>query len=190
MLARVRMMNTRGTDGQRYALMAAWLLLALGATLLAVRYPDMPSMVPVYRDASGQVATFAPKSALMVMRIAGMGVGQLGVTSAMWIHARAASNRGWMSFWTSAALAASGKTLVECTEFASLSMPTAREYQQWWFLGALLPVLVFLGFAARLWLSHQLSSTKQDRMKLNTIVSVGVALMLWFGFASFPKWLG
>jgi hypothetical protein len=183
-------MTTEATPVQRYAVLATWLALALGMILLAARYADLPSQIPVYRSASGHATAVAPKSVAIVFRIVGMGVGQAGATTAMWLHARDADNPGWRKFWAYASLAAAAKTLIECAEYATLAVPLARQYAFLWVAAALLPVLVFLGLAARLWLTRQLSNTRRSAFKPRTAIAVAVALVTWLGLASFPKWLG
>ena len=51
----------------------------------------------------------------MVMRIALLGIAQLGAITAMAYSARASS--GWLKFWTLAAITAGAKTLFQCLGF-------------------------------------------------------------------------
>lgn len=171
-------------------LVVAWAVVAAAAILLAIRYADMPGLIPVYRDSSGHASVFAPKSAAIVFRIAGMGAAQLGATSVMWLHARAVRNTGWAKFWVYAGLAAAAKTLVECVQYAALGTPLARQPAALWFYAALLPVLIFLGLAANLWRTGQVATRAASGLKPLRIVALCVWLGLWFGFATLPKWLG
>jgi hypothetical protein len=176
---------------QRFApaLVVAWVVVAVAAILLGIRYADMPGLIPVYRDASGYAAVFAPKSAAIVFRIAAMGAAQLGATTAMWLHARAVRNTGWAKFWVYAGLAAAAKTLVECVQYAALGTPLARQPAALWFYAALLPVLVFLGLAVNLWRTGQVASRAAGGIRPRTIVALCVWLGLWFACATLPKWL-
>jgi hypothetical protein len=158
--------------------------------MLALRYADLPGLIPTYRDALGHATNYAPKSAAIVFRIAAMGLGQLVAATAMGLHARAAGNSGWTKFWGCASLAAAAKTLVECTQYAALGTPLARQHPGVWFVAALLPVIVFLGLAARLWLTKQLSNHAGMAFTRRTTIAVCLALTIWLGFATLPKWLG
>ena len=171
------------------ALVVAWSVVALGAALLALRYHDMPGLIAVYRDASGHAAVFAPKTVAIVFRIAAMGAAQLGATTVMWLHARRVRNPGWAKFWVYAALAAAAKTLVECVQYASLGTPLARQPAAVWFYLTLLPVLVFLGLAANLWRTRQVSTRAAAGLSPRSIVALCACLGLWLVFAALPKWL-
>lgn len=171
------------------ALVVAWSIVALGAALLALRYPEMPGLVWVYRDATGHAAVFAPKSIAIVFRIAAMGVAQLGATTVMWLHARAVRSPGWAKFWVYAGLAAAAKTLVECAQYASLGTALARQPATLWFYAALLPVLVFLALAANLWRTRQVSTRAAAGLRPAHVFALCACLGLWLVFASLPKWL-
>jgi len=171
------------------ALVVAWSGVVVGALLLALRYDELPGLIPVYRDASGHPAVFATKSAPAVFRIAVMGAGQVGASTVMWLHARANRSAGWAKFWVYAALAGAAKTLVECVQYASLGTPLARQSATLWFVAALLPVLVFLALAAHLWWTKQLSTRAAAGLGLRRIVALCAWLGLWLMFATLPKWL-
>lgn len=161
----------------------AWLLVGLGGALLLASYSNLPAEIPAYRDLHGEVVLWVPRTPRMALRVAAMGVGQLGACAAMARAADQAAHGPWTRFWTAAALAAAMKTLLECAQLASLGwdLPAAP-----WMILTLAPVLVFLGYGASLWRKGSL--TKMGALSRPQRLLVAGSLLLWLTFATLPRW--
>ena len=169
-------------------LVAAWTLVVAGGVLLFARADALPEEIPVYRSLTGEALKSAPRSTLIVLRIALMGVGQLGAITAMMWQSRANSREQWTTFWQFAALAAGAKTLLECVQFSLLGVEGSEAMQLPLTILTFAPVVAFLLYAVRVWRSlpmdrfGPLSATEQ--------VLLASSLALWFGCAIMPLWLG
>jgi hypothetical protein len=122
----------------------AWALVGLGALVLFVAYPTLPSEVILYRSPWGTAK--GPKSWLTVGRIALMGAGQLGAATAIVVDAR--SSTFWRPFWCCLALVAGVKTLLECLSMTATPGTTVEHAL---FISTLLLIGLFVLSAARWW---------------------------------------
>ena len=90
----------------------AWVLVLMGAVVLALGYENIPATVVIYRLPWGDAPLTGPKSFITVGRVVLMGVGQLGAATVMVVTSRVSVP--WGRFWRWLGLVAGAKTLLEC----------------------------------------------------------------------------
>jgi hypothetical protein len=178
----------RGDDtGTFRRLSACWILLVVSALLLITRYPELPHVIPAYRTLSGAPTHLLPKSPFSVFRIVAMGIGQLGATSVMASGAAREGQASWATFWVSASLAASAKTLIESVQYALLGAARGAWFEAAFLLAALVPVVAFLGVATRLWRANRLES--RQALAGPQMLLVATFIVLWLVCAVTPRWM-
>lgn len=168
------------------ALLAAWTLVAMAAGWLGWRAQVLPDRIPVFRDLLGHPVDWAPRTLATTLRVAVMGLGQLGATTTMAFEVARGGRPGWTRFWAWASLAAAGKTLVECVQFGLLGTAFEETWRTPLALAALAPVLAFLLAAGVLWRSGKLELT--NTLSWPARAGLVVSLLLWFAAATLPRW--
>jgi hypothetical protein len=161
-------------------LAAAWGAVAVGAVVLAVRYPNLPQTVVLYRPPWADAPIIGARSFVTVGRIALMGVGQLGAATAMVFASRAA--RAWERFWTWLGLVAGVKTLLECASFV---LPQGSTLERALTFVTIAVVALFGLTAVRWWRRGELQAP--PRLEGRPRVWLLAALALWAAFAVAPS---
>ena len=158
----------------------AWVLVLMGAVVLALRYENIPGTVVVYRLPWADAPSIGPKSFFTVGRVVLMGVGQLGAATVM-----VAASRGsvpWGRFWRWLGLVAGAKTLLECV---GLLTP------HWSPAGQALTVSTFVlvgAFASSsLWWWRRGELRSHPPLTAGLLVGLLACLGLWAAFAIAPR---
>jgi hypothetical protein len=181
------LINPGLTRGEGRWLAAGWLALLIGALLLAARYPHLPDAIPAYRTLLGTPLNALPRSPFSVLRIPAMGLGQLGATTVMAREASRARQRGWVTFWVAASMAAGAKTLVECGQYALLGTVAGSRIEAAFLIATLLPVAAFFVVAVRLWRAGSLRGAQPIAASMLPVLAASI--VLWLLFAVLPRWM-
>jgi hypothetical protein len=155
--------------------------------VLLVRLNGLPESIPVFVSVLGTPTQWAPTSMVMVIRIAMMGVGQLGAVTAL-AHA---SNRGgypgWDRFFRLMAVAVAAKTLAESVMLAGTGTAWGEATAPALQAITITIVVAFLLSAAWMWrrgILGRVPTVSGLRTQLTIVFSVGV----WLTFATVPYW--
>src|SRR6187455_1570188 len=95
-----------------------WATVGLALGVLLVRLNGLPESIPVFVSVLGTPTRWAPTSMVMVIRIAMMGVGQLGAVTALAHASEGGGSPGWDRFFRVMAVAVAAKTLAESVMLA------------------------------------------------------------------------
>jgi hypothetical protein len=160
------------------ALLAAWLLILLGAVALILRYPALPDQIPLFRSFSGEAIRWGAKSWPVALRVVMLNAGQLLAVHAVLLEVR--GHPGWLRFAQRAALAIGAKGLVEAIRFAGMpeidDTPWARALD-----GATLGIAGAFALSAFLsWRKGELGSHPLGRGVYPGLIA---GLLIWAGFA-------
>lgn len=161
-------------------LSVAWVLVVVGAVVLAIGYGSMPGAVVIYRPPWADAPTMGAKSFLTVGRIVLMGVGQLGAATVMVLASRGSAPWEW--FWRWLGLVAGVKTLLECV---ALLMPHGSPAEQAVTLSTFAAVGVFVVRSAWWWRRGDLRA--HPSLSAGPLICLLASLALWAVFALAPR---
>jgi hypothetical protein len=111
--------------GPRWPLAVAWALIAASCALLLVRAPHLPDPLPVYRTLAGETVRWAPRSDLLVVRVALLGAAQLAAVTAVLLDRPPPADGPWTRLLGAGALAVGAKAVLESLGLAALGTSNA-----------------------------------------------------------------
>ena len=164
-----------------------WATVGLALGVLLVRLNGLPESIPVFVSVLGTPTRWAPTSMVMVIRIAMMGVGQLGAVTALAHASEGGGSPGWDRFFRVMAVAVAAKTLAESVMLAGTGTTWGEVTAPALQAATIIIVLAFLLSAAWMWRKGLLGSVPTvsgPRTQLTIVFSVGV----WLAFATVPYW--